>query len=462
MSQPQLRVNSPIVTLLLFLAVIFFFILQISLNPKPRQGTTVYEFPEGADVAVVGGTTAALLASLEAAENGAQVFLFPNGQELGEDAAFLFQEGLAAALTPPQEELGIELTPEIFGEIIAENGGWLNNPPILESFQEASPLFYHRFEKICGLTLESLPDPAQKPYLHFSGDPLNGSLFKQQLLLNLSKSPVIVKKEKVREILYSPEEAIESLLVEKAPEETYPIYFRAVILADGGYSGDLQRWHDYMPPANLIVLRPSQKGEGLKLAEKMGVDLAQMGFFGKKCLLYNSDNKEHGVLPSEPWDNTYLLNKNGTFLKWSESTPDEVFNFITHSPPAGVYLFFSGENIYIEKASAYDAFFHRFEDPEQLASALSLEDMSLISGERLFPPYYAAHLRAGIDYTLGGILTTPNGEVKKDGKIIKGLYAAGEIIGGLHGKAMLPGMPLSETLYSAENSGKAAAEYAQR
>jgi succinate dehydrogenase/fumarate reductase flavoprotein subunit len=81
---------------------------------------------------------------------------------------------------------------------------------------------------------------------------------------------------------------------------------------------------------------------------------------------------------------------------------------------------------------------------------------------RLTPPYYIAHLKAGIDYTLGGILTTPFGEVKKDGKVFEGLYAAGEIVGGLHGKAMLPGMPLSETMFFAKKTGEAAAKYAQR
>lgn len=462
MSQPQSRVNSPVVTLLLFLAVISFFILQISLNPKTRQGAAESEIPEAADVAVIGGTTAALLASLEAAENGAQVFLFPNGQELGEDTAFLVREGLAAVLTPPQGELEIELTPELFGEYIGECGGWLNNPSLLESFQEASPLFFHHFEEICGFSLGYLPDPGQKPYLHYSDDRLSGSLFKQQLLLKLNKSPVIVKREKVREIIYSPEGTIESLLVENSPDEIYPIYFQAVVLADGGYSGDLQRWHDYLPPANLTVLRPFQKGEGLKLAEKMGVDLAQMGFFGKKCLLYNSANEEYSVLPLEPWDNTYLLNKNGMFLNWSESALEVVFNFITHSPSAGVYMLVAGDTVYTERALAYNTFFNRFEDLEQVANDLSLEDVSFLSGERLFPPYYVAHLKAGIDYTLGGILTTPYGEVKKDGKVIEGLYAAGEIVGGLHGKAMLPGMPLSETFFSAENTGVAAAEYAQR
>ena len=67
-------------------------------SPKPRQDVA------GSNSGSSGcgdyrGHSTALLSSMEAAENGAQVFLFPNGQELG-DATFLFQEGLAAVLTP--------------------------------------------------------------------------------------------------------------------------------------------------------------------------------------------------------------------------------------------------------------------------------------------------------------------------------------------------------------------------
>jgi fumarate reductase flavoprotein subunit len=462
MAQSQSRGNSPVVTLLLFLAVFSFFFLQMAFNLKTRQDVAVSKIPEAADVAIVGGTAAALLTSLEAAENGAQVFLFPNGQELGEDASFLFQEGLAAALTPPQGELEIELTPELFGEYIGECGGWLSNPSLLESFKNASPVFYPQFKAFCGISLDYLPDPVLKPYLHLSSDLMGASVFKKQLLLHLNKSPVLVKREKVSEILFSPEGVLEALLVENSSGEIYPIYFKSVVLADGGYSGDLQRWHEHLPYKNMIILRPAQTGEGLKLAEKMGVDLAQMGFFGEKILLYNPIKAEYSVLPSEPWESTYFFNINGILLNWSEASWENIFDFITQSPPAGVYMLVAGDKVYKEKALAYNSFFTRFEDLELLAEATDLTEITFLSGMRLTPPYYIAHLKAGIDYTLGGILTTPFGEVKRDGKIIEGLYAAGEIVGGLHGKAMLPGMPLSETLFFAKKTGEAAAKYAQR
>ncbi len=460
-AQSQSKGSSPVVTLLIFFIMLTFFFLQMFFNPRARQDTDGLKAPEAADVLVLGGTAAALLTALEAAENGAQVFLLPGGQELGEDAVFLFQGGLAAALTPPQEELGIELTPELFGQYIGEYGGRLNNPSLLESFKNASPTFYPQLRVYSGISLDYLPDPALKPYLHMDNDPRNSLVFKKQLLANLNKAPVVLKQEKVNEILYSPEGALEALLVENSQAEQYPIYFKALILADGGYSGDLQRRHEHLPFKNMLVLRPAQTGEGLKLAEKMGAELVQMGFFGGKSFFYNAEG-DYSVLPAEPWESAYFFNNSGSFLEWKETPAEKIFDFITQSPASGVYMLVAGDHTYREKARAYNAFFTCYEDLHLLKNAFAAADLSFLSALPLPPPYYIAHLRAGIDYTLGGILTTSLGEVKKNGKIIEGLYAAGEIAGGLHGKAMLPGMPLSETLFFAKKAGEAAAEYAQR
>ncbi len=55
-------------------------------------------------------------------------------------------------------------------------------------------------------------------------------------------------------------------------------------------------------------------------------------------------------------------------------------------------------------------------------------------------------VKAGIDYTLGGIAVTPSGEVLKNGRVLRGLYAAGEVTGGLHGTNRLGGNALTEAL----------------
>ncbi|RJX23518.1 MAG: FAD-binding protein [Dethiobacter sp.] len=450
---PQKKGSSQAIIVLLITAIFSIFVLQAAMQEK-ETGT---EIPRGADLAVIGGTTAALLSALEGAAHGAQVFLFPNGQEMGEDVPFLVAGGLAAALTPPQKELGIEFGPEFLKEKIKEHGGGINDPVLLDSFILSQDLF-RKSEELSGLCFDLLPHPEVRPYLHLSAHPHSDLLFKQNLLVKIKNSTIMVKDDKVKELIFSPEGQIEALLLENARGESYRFYIQAVILADGGYSGDIHRWHEYLPVENLIELRPSQKGEGLRIAVDLGMDVVQMGFLNTRLLLYSPLEEKFHFLPPDPWENTYFINKTGHILSWGESSPREAINFLLQSLPGGS-LIMAPE----DRATAFGRFFRRFDELEQLMQAYSLDSLPRFPGTRPpSPPYYVAPLRAGLDYTLGGISITSRGEVKKDGNVVKGLYAAGEIVGGLHGEALLPGMALSETFFLAKIAGESAARYSQR
>lgn len=451
---PQKKESSPLIVIFLLSAILVIFILQIPLQKVEIKA----EIPRGADVAVIGGMTAALLSALEAAENGVQVFLFPNGQDPGEDSSFLVTGGLAAALTPPQQELEAEYTLESFAEKIKENGSGLNDPALLDAFIISVPDLYQELKEISGLYFDTLPQPDAKPYLHLSSQPDAALQFKQNLLERLKNSTVNVSEDKVKELIFSPRGQLEALVLESAGGETYRFYIQAAVLADGGYSGVAHCRHKYLPAGNLVNLRPAQKGEGLQLAEALDLDLVQIGFLNAQLLFYAPLGGSYLPLPSEPWDNTSFINTAGQFLSWEESSYREAAAFVLNSPPGGPFMMAPEE-----PPAPFDRFFRRFNDLEGLIQAYSFASIPAFPGFRPpAPDYYVSPLRIGIDYTLGGIAVTPRAEVKKDGNIVPGLYAAGEIVGGLHGEALLPGMALSETLFLAETAGEAAAEYARR
>eukprot|EP00941_MAST-03F_sp_MAST-3F-sp1_P004266 g4266.t1 len=63
------------------------------------------------------------------------------------------------------------------------------------------------------------------------------------------------------------------------------------------------------------------------------------------------------------------------------------------------------------------------------------------------PHYYAGTVTPVLHYCMGGLRVNENGRVlKSDGKSISGLYAAGEIVGGIHGKNRLGGNALTEAV----------------
>ena len=76
-------------------------------------------------------------------------------------------------------------------------------------------------------------------------------------------------------------------------------------------------------------------------------------------------------------------------------------------------------------------------------------------------PYYAIKVTAGVHHTMGGLKINTNTEVlKADGSVIPGLFAAGEVTGGVHGANRLGGNAVSDFVVFGRIAGAAASEYA--
>merc|ERR1712232_775699 len=74
-------------------------------------------------------------------------------------------------------------------------------------------------------------------------------------------------------------------------------------------------------------------------------------------------------------------------------------------------------------------------------------------------PFYVAIITPVIHYCMGGILTTPDGEVVKNGKALPGLFVAGEAAGGVHGNNRLGGNSLLDCVVFGRVSGRTCAKY---
>ena len=60
-------------------------------------------------------------------------------------------------------------------------------------------------------------------------------------------------------------------------------------------------------------------------------------------------------------------------------------------------------------------------------------------------PYYAVKVTAGVHHTMGGLKINANTEVLNEkGEVIPGLFAAGEVTGGVHGANRLGGNAVAD------------------
>jgi len=78
-------------------------------------------------------------------------------------------------------------------------------------------------------------------------------------------------------------------------------------------------------------------------------------------------------------------------------------------------------------------------------------------------PYYAIEVTPAVHHTMGGITIDPKTRAQDlDGKIIDGLYAAGEATGGVHGANRLGGNAISDIVTFGRMAGSQAAEYVKK
>ena len=75
-------------------------------------------------------------------------------------------------------------------------------------------------------------------------------------------------------------------------------------------------------------------------------------------------------------------------------------------------------------------------------------------------PYYMFQCVVSVHHTMGGVEINENTEVlDTQGNVIPGLYAAGEVTGGIHGTNRLGGNALTETIVFGRIAGRNAAGY---
>jgi len=76
------------------------------------------------------------------------------------------------------------------------------------------------------------------------------------------------------------------------------------------------------------------------------------------------------------------------------------------------------------------------------------------------PPYYAIKVAPGIHHTMGGVKIDTSAEViDTEGKAIPGLFAAGEVTGGVHGGNRLGGNAVADIVIFGRIAAKSAIEY---
>ena len=262
---------------------------------------------------------------------------------------------------------------------------------------------------------------------------------------------------------------------------------KAVILATGGFGANLDMVVEYKPDLAgfMTTNAPGAQGQGIDMAVAIGagtVDMDQIQIH--PTVEYNSSQL---ITEGLRGDGAILVNAEGNRFTDEVGTRDVVS--AAEIAQTGSYSWLVIDQAMVDASSVIQGYIKNGytvsgETYEELAEAMGVDAAAFAAtmekwnaavaagvdeefGRTSFAnpldtaPYYAIKVTAGIHHTMGGLTINPQTQVLAgDGTVIDGLYAAGEVTGGVHGGNRLGGTAVADFVVFGRIAGEQAAAYA--
>lgn len=262
---------------------------------------------------------------------------------------------------------------------------------------------------------------------------------------------------------------------------------KAVILATGGFGANLDMVAELVPALKgfMTTNAAGAQGQGIEMAQALGAATVDMN----QIQIHPTVQFDTAALITEGLrgDGAVLINADGKRFIDEVGTRDVVSAAEIAQP--GSYSYLVVDQAMLDKSSVIAGYVKRgfvFQGNtyEELAEALGVDAATFAEtmntwntyveakndpdfGRTSFAqplntaPYYAIKVTAGVHHTMGGLVINTDTEVlKDDGTAIAGLYAAGEVTGGVHGANRLGGNAVADFVVFGRIAGEEAAEYA--
>ena len=272
-----------------------------------------------------------------------------------------------------------------------------------------------------------------------------------------------------------------------ASGETITINAKAVILTSGGFGANMDMVVEYKPELKgfMTTNAPGILGQGIKMAQAIGADTVDMD----QIQIHPTVEANTAALITEGLrgDGAVLINAEGKRFIDEVGTRDVVSAAEIAQPGSYSWLIIDQKMVddssviqgYIKKGYTFEG-----KTYEELAEQIGVDGAALAEtmntwngyveakndpdfGRTSFAnkldtaPYYAIKVTAGVRHTMGGLKINTNTEVlNENGEIIPGLFAAGEVTGGVHGANRLGGTAVSDFVVFGRIAGAAASKYA--
>ena len=266
---------------------------------------------------------------------------------------------------------------------------------------------------------------------------------------------------------------------------------KSVVIATGGFGANAEMVEKYKPELKGFATTNAEgaQGQGIDMATAVGaatVDMDQIQIH--PTVHIEEDGNAHLITEGLRGDGAILVNAEGKRFYDEVSTRDKVSAAIIAQPEKSAWLVV--DQSMVDKSAVIAGYIKSGYTVtgatyEELAKAMGVDEATFVSTMNTWnqaveaksdaefnrtsfanpltaAPYYAIKITPAVHHTMGGIVINPKAEVLNEkGEVISGLFAAGEVTGGVHGANRLGGNAVADFTVFGRIAGQSAADNAK-
>ena len=460
---------------------------DVTSGASEQKYTDPKELKDDYDIIIVGAGGAGMSAALQAKEEGKNPVILEKMPVAGGNT-MKASSGMNASETKYQKEAGITDTNDKFYEETLKGGHGTNDKELLRYYVDHSASAIDWLDSM-GIKLNNLTitgGMSEKRTHRPEDGSAVGEYLVHGLLNNIHEKeiPIFVNAD-VTEILEK-DSTVDGVKVTVEGKEK-EVHGKAIVVTTGGYGANPEMLEKEKPELKGYVTtnQEGSTGDGIRMIEKLGGQTVDMD----QIQIHPTVQQDKGVLIGEAvrGEGGILVSQDGKRFTNEMGTRDNVSAAITELPEKSAYLIFdAGVKERVKAINFYEkqGFVKSADSIEALAKEIDMDGKTLdetvnkwnkaveAKSDSEFSratgmdnplnkgPFYAIKIAPGIHYTMGGVKINDKTEVlNKENQPITGLYAAGEVTGGLHGSNRIGGNSVGDIIVFGRQAGEQSAKF---
>ena len=416
------------------------------------------------DVVIIGAGGAGMTAAINTAQAGKDVILLEKMPYAGGNTTKA-TGGMNAAETHYQAEQGIDDSVEQFVEDTMEGGHNINDKDLVTTLAENSAEAIDWLDSIgAPLPKVSFSGGATNARIHAPEDGSGvGAYLVTSLLKKMDELDINVMYDTKATSLISKDGTVTGVKAESRDTE-YTINAKAVILATGGFGNNEDMIVQYRKDlkGTVTTSAPGITGDGIVMAEDVGADLVDI----EQIQLHPTVEQKTSMLITESvrGDGAILVNQDGKRFTDELLTRDVVSAAELEQPGSYAYIIFDQrlrDGLKAIEKYVSTGITVQGDTIEELAEKIDVDPATLAETLKNWNQYVADQNDPDFGRTTGmdqDLSQAPFYAIK----IIPGLFAAGEVVGGVHGGNRLGGNAVADVVVFGKIASESAVEYCDK